>query len=245
MGRKAAHFRRKTAKQTDKRMRFMNEIIQGIQVIKMYTWEKSFAKIVDAIRRQEIKTIRGTLFLRGTCISFELISKVCIFLSLSSHLIYTDKPFTARKVFIVTSYFNYLYISMLHFWSLALTSIAEGVVSAQRVQEFLLYPETKEELHERVEMENERRYKDEAAEELLLKKRSAQIVNTIGNHIGSRLANSNGNADHFKIMNRRCVNAKIEKPGVLLDGATAMWWKNNGKDKILGEWIMMLTLCFK
>lgn len=134
---------------------------------------------------------------------------------------------------------------MLHFWSLALTSIAEGVVSAQRVQEFLLYPETKEELHERVEMENERRYKDEAAEELLLKKRSAQIVNTIGNHIGSRLANSNGNADHFKIMNRRCVNAKIEKPGVLLDGATAMWWKNNGKDKILGEWIMMLTLCFK
>lgn len=137
-----------TAKRTDKRCRFMNEIIQGIQVIKMYTWESSFAKIVDTIRRQEIKAIRGSLFIRGTLKSFNLITKVCIFLSLVTYLLYTDEPFTARRVFIVTSYFNYLYGSMLHFWSLALTSIAEAVVSAKRVQTFLEYPEVNRELLE-------------------------------------------------------------------------------------------------
>lgn len=242
LGRKAAHYRRQTAKRTDKRVRFMNEIIQGIQVIKMYTWEKSFAKIVDTIRRQEIKAIRGTLFIRGTCISFNLISKVCIFLSLVTYLFYTDEPFTARKVFIVTSYFNYLYVSMLHFWSLALTSIAEGVVSAKRVQTFLLYPETKEELHERqdldrLRLEKKKRLGKDEAEDLLLKKRSAQIVHTIGNNmqIGSRLANLNGNTDYNKVMNRRCVNEKALKCGVVLDGATAMWWNDDGKQKSIGE----------
>lgn len=51
MGKKAANFRLSTAKRTDIRVRFMNEIIQGIQVIKMYAWEKSFASVIDKVRR--------------------------------------------------------------------------------------------------------------------------------------------------------------------------------------------------
>lgn len=51
MGKKAATFRLKTATRTDRRVKIMNEIIQGIQVIKMYTWEKSFASVVDKIRK--------------------------------------------------------------------------------------------------------------------------------------------------------------------------------------------------
>lgn len=39
------------AKRTDIRLRIMNEILLGIQVIKMYAWEKSFAKLVDQIRK--------------------------------------------------------------------------------------------------------------------------------------------------------------------------------------------------
>lgn len=51
MGRKAAIYRSRNAKRSDERVRVMNEIIQGIQVIKMYAWEKSFATIVDEIRK--------------------------------------------------------------------------------------------------------------------------------------------------------------------------------------------------
>lgn len=51
MGKTAATFRLRTAKRSDKRVRIMNEIIQGIQVIKMYAWETSFAKLVDKVRK--------------------------------------------------------------------------------------------------------------------------------------------------------------------------------------------------
>lgn len=51
VGRRAATLRLKTAKRTDYRVKIMNEIIQGIQVIKMYAWENSFAAMVDRIRK--------------------------------------------------------------------------------------------------------------------------------------------------------------------------------------------------
>lgn len=51
MGKKSAAFRLKTAKRSDVRVRIMNEIIHGIQIIKMYAWESSFAKVVDRMRK--------------------------------------------------------------------------------------------------------------------------------------------------------------------------------------------------
>lgn len=50
LGHKMSQFRLRIARKTDERVRLMNEIIQGIQVIKMYAWEKPFGKLVEAAR---------------------------------------------------------------------------------------------------------------------------------------------------------------------------------------------------
>ena len=50
IGKQFSKLRSETAIKTDERIRIMNEIIQGIKVIKMYAWEFSFAKMLQEAR---------------------------------------------------------------------------------------------------------------------------------------------------------------------------------------------------
>lgn len=51
MGKMTAKYRFRLSAKIDSRIRVMNEIIQGIQIIKVYAWERYFAKMVDAMRK--------------------------------------------------------------------------------------------------------------------------------------------------------------------------------------------------
>lgn len=236
VGKKAASFRLKTATRTDRRVRFMNEIIQGIQVIKMYAWEDSFSRMVDGIRRKEINGVRGTLFIRAGLLSFNLVSRLSIFLSLVGYC-YFGSVFTARKVFIVTSYFNLLYSSMLHFWPLALTSVAEGFISIRRIQEFLLLPERK--LVDDVEHE------DELEQQQQPPKVATDVTRTADDESGVKLMASvkMANGDEAvksmialpglgKAQSRRSVNRKgSARRGIFMRAGTARWDKEAEGDR--------------
>lgn len=53
----------------DSKMKLLNEILNGIKVIKFYGWEISFNNFVDKIRKSEMKFIRKTAFLYS-CFNF-------------------------------------------------------------------------------------------------------------------------------------------------------------------------------
>jgi ATP-binding cassette subfamily C (CFTR/MRP) protein 4 len=44
-----------TADKTDVRIRLMSEIVNGIKVIKMYTWEAAFSDLVQDVRKYVIQ----------------------------------------------------------------------------------------------------------------------------------------------------------------------------------------------
>lgn len=92
---------------------------------------------------KELKTLRSLFVIRGILLSFNIISRISIFLSLVT-FVYCGNVFTSRQVFVVTSYFNFLYDSMLYFWTVALSTISECFVSMKRIEDFLLLPEDKE-----------------------------------------------------------------------------------------------------
>lgn len=137
MGKKSANIRLSTAKRTDKRVRVMLSILSGIHVIKMYGWEQAFSKVINNIRKVEIKAIARGYNIRATILSFEILSKVAIFLSLVSYVL-MGREITARKAFIVIAYFDYIYRSLLYFWPESITFVSEGLVSTSRIEEFLL-----------------------------------------------------------------------------------------------------------
>lgn len=134
---KAAYYRQMTAERTDMRVKLMNEIIQGIQVIKMYAWEKSFARVIAEVRLKEVKAIRGTAYIHAALGCTSMISPLSVFLALCSY-VYLGDPLTAQKVYTVSSYFNMLNDSMVTFWPMSITFIAEALVSAKRCKDFLL-----------------------------------------------------------------------------------------------------------
>lgn len=41
----------KSAERSDDRLRLMNQVIAGLQVIKMYVWEKPFYTLVEKARK--------------------------------------------------------------------------------------------------------------------------------------------------------------------------------------------------
>ncbi|CDF38271.1 unnamed protein product [Chondrus crispus] len=51
---------------TDRRVKLMNEILQGIKAVKFYAWEEPFSVAVEDERKQELKKLSGTIWLRST-----------------------------------------------------------------------------------------------------------------------------------------------------------------------------------
>lgn len=142
---RTAFYRKRTVKHADDRMRRVAEVMQAIQVIKMYTWERWFEGNVDKVRCEELRGIRGTQMVNGFLGSTRIISRVAVFVSLSTYAYYGN-VFEARQVFVVTTYFSYIYSSLFMNWSMAWSAMAQTLVSVARIERFLLLPETKAEL---------------------------------------------------------------------------------------------------
>jgi ATP-binding cassette, subfamily C (CFTR/MRP), member 1 len=68
-------------KEKDKRIRMMNEILNGIKVLKLYAWENSFKDYVMNIRANEMISLRAQAWLNGGMV-----------------LVVSSAPFLVRKL---------------------------------------------------------------------------------------------------------------------------------------------------
>lgn len=115
----------------------MYSIINGIQVIKMYGWEIAYERMIRAIRGHEIKAIAKTFHIKATLLSMEILTTLAVFATLTIY-VYTGNAITSQKAFVTIAYFNYVNQTLVHFWPMAVTSVAEGWISLKRVEAFLV-----------------------------------------------------------------------------------------------------------
>nr|XP_012135493.1 PREDICTED: probable multidrug resistance-associated protein lethal(2)03659 isoform X1 [Megachile rotundata] len=133
--------RRIIAKKTDKRIQLMNELIAGIQVVKMYAWEEPFAKIVAAIRATEIKKIKFASYIRAMCYASAVFThRIVLFVTLISFSLLGNR-LTADLSYTLTNYFSIIQLTVGVLFPNALIFARESMVSIRRLEKFLLLDE--------------------------------------------------------------------------------------------------------
>ena len=95
-------------KNKDTRIKVMNEILDGIKVLKLYAWEPSFARKIEAIREKEVETLKKMSYL-GAVQTF-MFTAAPFMVTLASFATYVlvdeDNVLDAEIAFVSLSYFN-------------------------------------------------------------------------------------------------------------------------------------------
>lgn len=139
---KVMTLRHNTALKTDERVRETNEMIQAIQVLKMYTWEEVFMNIIYRTRSQEINLVKYMGYIKGLLMSLIIFSfRFSIFITTVAY-IYTGGIVSAEKIFVVTTFLLILRQTVTIYYPQTLAQGAELIVSLQRLEEFLRLPES-------------------------------------------------------------------------------------------------------
>lgn len=121
--------RTEAAIKTDKRIQKMNEIIKGIQVIKMYAWEKPFEVIVKSLRMDEIKVLTKMAYVRGFIVSCGVFTeRLALFATVVCYVLLGNE-ISAKKAFFMAQLFNVLQLCMAIFMPRAINMGAEALVS--------------------------------------------------------------------------------------------------------------------
>ncbi|KAI5646233.1 ABC transporter transmembrane region domain-containing protein [Phthorimaea operculella] len=141
MTRLSVYFRRKMAGRTDRRIKLMNEIINGIQVIKMYAWEKPFEAVVSRARASEVAVLKNSSFVRSAFIGFMMFIERTILFVTCLVLILSGQQVTATVIYPIQQYFSIIQFFLTMILPMAIFYFSEMKVSIERIQSFLVMDE--------------------------------------------------------------------------------------------------------
>ncbi|KAF5273653.1 hypothetical protein FQR65_LT04653 [Abscondita terminalis] len=133
------YYQKKSVKR-DERLRLMNEIIHGIEIIKMYAWEKPFVKLISHCRKLEINSV-GSI-----CYSLALIHFQTIFITTSLFITFTTSTLfgltiNAKSAFVVTTYLGIFCTSYIVFLPASISIYKQAQVVIKKITTFLLSSE--------------------------------------------------------------------------------------------------------
>jgi ATP-binding cassette subfamily C (CFTR/MRP) protein 1 len=129
---------RQMVKYTDQRIKTTNEALQGIQAVKMYTWEESFEKNIEKDRNEELSFLARVANLRGFSRAYmTALPGVVAVVSFIVFAVATVNPsITASTLFAALVAFDQLRFPLL-LYPMAFAQLAQARVSAGRVEAFL------------------------------------------------------------------------------------------------------------
>ncbi|KAF5918368.1 hypothetical protein HPG69_011808 [Diceros bicornis minor] len=129
-------------KSKDNRIKLMNEILNGIKVLKLYAWELAFTDKVLAVRQEELRVLKKSAYLAAV----GTFTWVCtpFLVALSTFAVYVtvdeNNVLDAQKAFVSLALFNILRFP-LNILPMVISSIVQASVSLKRLRIFLSHEE--------------------------------------------------------------------------------------------------------
>ncbi|KAI8384080.1 multi drug resistance-associated protein MRP [Blakeslea trispora] len=126
----------------DARVKLMNEVLNGIKVIKLYAWEVPFMEKIGFIRNDLELTMLRKIGLLSAAQTFTW-TTIPFFVSIVTFTVYiivSSTPLTSQIAFVAISLFSLLQFPMAIFPNV-ITSLIEASVSLSRIEEYLTSPE--------------------------------------------------------------------------------------------------------
>ena len=134
---KIGHYQDMLMETTDNRISVMNEILQGIRIIKFFAWEKDFMRKISEARAKEVKNLAQYIYFLAATNTIWFATPVLV--SLSTFLCYTKvagNDLHATEAFTAMALFNVLK-SPLGAMPDMINRVMEAKVSVDRIDEFL------------------------------------------------------------------------------------------------------------
>uniref|UniRef100_A0A8C2BI98 ATP-binding cassette, sub-family C (CFTR/MRP), member 3 n=1 Tax=Cyprinus carpio TaxID=7962 RepID=A0A8C2BI98_CYPCA len=129
-------------KYKDERIKQMNEILNGIKVLKLYAWETSFQEKILQIRQKELNVLRKTAYLSALSTMAWISAPFLVALTTFAVFVTVSEEniLDAEKAFVSLSLFNILRFP-LNMLPQVISSIVQASVSLKRIQDFLSHDE--------------------------------------------------------------------------------------------------------
>uniref|UniRef100_A0A8C5H4M2 Multidrug resistance-associated protein 1 n=1 Tax=Gouania willdenowi TaxID=441366 RepID=A0A8C5H4M2_GOUWI len=132
-------------KSKDSRIKIMNELFNGIKVLKLYAWELAFKDKVSQIRESELKVLKKAAYLGGVSTFTWVCAPFLVALSTFAVYVLVDERnvLDAQKAFVSLALFNILRFP-LNMLPMVISSMVQASVSLKRFRVFLSHEELQE-----------------------------------------------------------------------------------------------------
>jgi ATP-binding cassette subfamily C (CFTR/MRP) protein 4 len=131
------HIQGKVAKKTDKRSRLMQEILSGIEMVKVNAWENNFSQSVNVARNEEVNLLKTSEIFKALNASVfqaaPLLAAACVFAVKS---LANGQILESSSTFATLAWFNLIFRTLIMV-PRGVSHFVEARVSANRIQSFL------------------------------------------------------------------------------------------------------------
>lgn len=96
----------KEMKLKDERIKFMNEVLTGIRIIKLSAYESAFINLITSYRNKEVKNNKNALFIElFSFFIFAMLASVVLVVTITVYIFVAEGEFNSEKAFVSLSVF--------------------------------------------------------------------------------------------------------------------------------------------